>query len=606
MKINSKPLKAIIMLLLFASFFMFFLKINLWDYDFWWHVATGRYILTEGHIPHQDVFSFSSNMPENRDYFFPERENLILKQYWLTQILFYAIFNRYGAEGIIFLRAILLVLTLLVAYWGIQKSGASFITSFISVFLLFNISIRSTGERPVLFSILFTALTLFILENFKDKKDRNIFFLAPVMLLWANMHGGFILGDVIVMVFMFCEGLKMITKKSRYNKDEQMLFFGATALAIIVSFINPNGWNAFLVAFSPKYEVFVKGIQESVSPFYSYLNKLRPVDYSHVFVVLLFPFILLLRNRKLDVSHIMLLSGFWYMSMRSSRYIIFYAVVGIMLMANETDVLITSLIEKKVSERFCGKMQYGMIITALCSTLIFMGAQFRHGKFEFKTATGITVPESAVNFIRENKIEGNIFNEYAYGGFIEWKLYPWKKTFIDSRKLNYTVASEYSWVIDAVNSITSERLTPGKIPLWEKLLDHYKVNIVFLSPLSVEGYIPPLLFRLLDGDKWVPVYIDSLSFIFLRNIEQNKHIIRQFKISDDVIYNRIILRTVELAASRNNAEYLISLGDIFARTGRLRDALTAYEYALNRLPRWDPERKRFEELKKRLDQDSKI
>jgi len=602
---NLKILNLSIMVLLFTSFLFFFLLVPLWDYDFWWHIATGRYIVTEGLIPHQDIFSFTSNLAENKNHF-PERENLILKQYWVAQSLFYAVFNNYGPEGIIFLRAILLVLTLLIVYRRFQESGVSFIVSFISIFLLFNISIRSTGERPVLFSILFTALTLFILENFKDKRSRNIFFLVPVMLLWSNMHGGFILGDVILMVFMLCEGLKMIVKKSSYNRHELLLFFSATGVAIVASFMNPNGWNAFLVVFSPKYEVFVRGIQESESPFHFYFNKLRPVDYNHIFVVLLFPLILLLRNKKLDLNHVILLSGFWYMSILSSRYIIFYAIIGIMIMAKETDILFTSLIKKRLSEKFYKKVQYGLIIATLCSTLIFMVAQLKKGKFEFKTATEVSVPESAVNFIQENRIEGNIFNEYAYGGYIEWKLYPWKKTFIDSRKLNYTVASEYSWVTNAVNSVTNANLTPGKIPLWERLLDHYEVNIVFLSPLSVEGYIPPLLFGLLESDKWVPVYIDSLSFIFVRNMEQNKDIIRQFKISDDVIYNKIILRTVELAALRNNAEYFISLGNVFIRTGRLKDALTAYEYAIDRMPRWHPERKRFEEMKKKLDQDAKI
>ena len=33
------------------------------------------------------------------------------------------------------------------------------------------------------------------------------------MLLWANMHGGFIIGIIIIIIFMLGEGLKMLFKK---------------------------------------------------------------------------------------------------------------------------------------------------------------------------------------------------------------------------------------------------------------------------------------------------------------------------------------------------------------------------------------------------------
>jgi hypothetical protein len=72
------------------------------------------------------------------------------------------------------------------------------------------------GERPVLVTIFFTALTFFILEDFKVKKDKRIFLLLPLMVLWANLHGAFIIGILIITVFMFAEGLKIFLKKAAY------------------------------------------------------------------------------------------------------------------------------------------------------------------------------------------------------------------------------------------------------------------------------------------------------------------------------------------------------------------------------------------------------
>src|SRR4030066_1541 len=103
---KKKSFKIIIFLsffILFSTFLYLYLSVDLWDYDFWWHIATGRYIVTEGHLPGKDPFSFTSTMEENRNLF-PERENFLLKQYWLAQGLFYIVFDYIGPTGIIFFR----------------------------------------------------------------------------------------------------------------------------------------------------------------------------------------------------------------------------------------------------------------------------------------------------------------------------------------------------------------------------------------------------------------------------------------------------------------------------------------------------------------------
>src|SRR4030042_6492002 len=100
---KNKSIQIIILLsffILFSGFLSNYLTLNLWDYDFWWHIATGRYIVSERHLPEKDPFSFTSTMEENKNSF-PEREKFILKKYWLAQVLFYAIFNYTGPTGII-------------------------------------------------------------------------------------------------------------------------------------------------------------------------------------------------------------------------------------------------------------------------------------------------------------------------------------------------------------------------------------------------------------------------------------------------------------------------------------------------------------------------
>lgn len=591
--------KAFVLGLFFLSALLVFLRINLWDYDFWWHLASGRYILTEYNLPSQDIFSFTSLVGENKNLF-PEREHFILRQYWLAQSIFYILFSNFGAQGIIILRSALLVLTLFLVYRHLQKSGVSIFVALVFLFLLFSISLRSTGERPVLFSILFTAVAISVLEDFRVQRDKKIFFLVPVMLLWSNMHGGFIIGIIILGISLLSEGLKKAFKRSAYTEREWIIFCTSTGIAMAASVLNPNGWDAFFMVTNTKFSIFAKGIQELQSPLYLYLNKLKPVEYNYLVLVALFPFVALLRNKKLDLTHILLLAGFLFMSLKASRYIIFYAIVCIMLLAKELDWVIRTMGEKRMSKKTYAFIQYGLTGLVACAVLIFATHELASGKVEFQKATGVTVPESAVDFIEKNRIEGHIFNEYAYGGYLTWRLYPWKQNFIDSRQLNATVSTEYGWILNSRKTVNKTEPEPMGVPLWERLLDHYHINIIMLSPLSLEGFVPPLLFSLMENEKWVPVYIDRISCVFVRKTGETEQLIGRSRLADELIYNMIIIRATKMAMQRENPEYLVSLGDVFTRTGRFRDAVAAYELAMERLPRWHPAKLRADALRERL------
>jgi len=577
-------LKSIIFLSLILTFFLQFLRMNLWDHDFWWHIATGRYIVTERHLPEKDPFSFTSAMEENNNLF-PKRENFILKQYWLSQILFYLLYDYAGPKGIILLRSTLYIMTILFVLWRLQRWSVSLPVSFISVFSLFMLlTSRLTGERPVLFTILFTAVLFFILEDFRDKKDRRILLLPPLMLFWSNLHGGFIIGVGIIMIFMFCEGLKIVLKRNVYTRREIILFYTATIAALGFSFINPTGWDAFVIALSSKYKPFIEGIQEYDSLFTVYKERLSSINSWHMALVVLFPLVLIIRNRKFDFTHIMLLAVLLIMSVSAVRFVDYFGIIAVMVIGREMDMWIKDLFRSRFSEQKYARLLNWLTVATFFSLMFFIaGSTFKNPGFTL--ARDYSVPEKAVDFIEKNGLKGNMFNDFAYGGYLTWRLYPGEKTFIDTRALNFTVMTEFGWIARAVDSIYRAEPSPTKGPLWERLLNHYNINFVFLNPHDVHGTLLRIIFKLSDSDKWVPVYCDPISIIFVRNTEQNRHVIEKFRLSKEVIYNTLIYQSAKLALLKTvNPRPLMSLGETFYEMGRLNDAIKAYQYALKRMP----------------------
>ena len=582
-------IKIFSIIILFAAFILSYLSFSLWDYDFWWHIATGGYIVSTGSLPDKDPFSYTSSLEENRNPF-PEWENFILKQYWFSQIIFYLIYDNTGPAGIIILRALLLTMTLIMVIWRLQRWHVSFPVSFIFIFILFSTTLITTGERPVLITILFTAVVLFLLEDFKDSKTRRIFLLAPLMLLWSNMHGGFVIGAGIIIVYMLGEGINIFLKRSAHTKKEMFLFYGAAALAIVASFVNPTGWDALFIAINIpfKYQAIHQGVQEYISPYDFYRYKMYPLLFEYIFLALLFPIVLVLRNKKMDLTHIMLLSVFAIASISASRFIIYYVIAGTMILGREADILITSLLRKKLSAVNYKKIIIGLTIASLFSAgFYFAGNIVRYKYPSFKIASSYSIPVEAVNFIDKNKLSGNMLNDYAYGGYIAWRLYPYYKTFVDTRALNISVRLEYEWIsnavekIDPIDNVTS---APAK-PLWELLLNHYNINYVILSLIDRISQVPPLVFKLTESDNWVLVYSDHMSVIFVKNTDQNKDIIRKNPIPKERIYNMIIYLSAGHALDNKiNPRSLISVGETFYKMGRLEDSLKAYKYALDRMP----------------------
>jgi hypothetical protein len=549
-----------------------------WDYDSWWHASTGRYIVTEGHLPETDPFSFTSTIKGNKNLF-PERENFILKQYWLAQILFYIIFDHTGSTGIILLRSVILLLSVLIVYWQLQRSGVSFPS-----FLLFLITSRSLGERPVLFSILFTAVVLFLLVDFKTRRGKMLFLIVPVMLIWSNMHGGFILGVIIILVFMFGEAVKAFFRRSSLEKREKLAFYSMACLALIASFINPNGWDAFFIALSSKYDVFLRNIHEYQSPFFFYKNKIRAFDYPYFTLVLFFPVILFLRNRKIDLIHLILLSGFFIMSLKASRYVIYYGIVGSMIMAIEVNAFMNEMFKKKISEGFHKKIEYGLAVAVLISSLLYAAGYFKIEHFRSRGVNPASTPVAAVDFIEKNRMQGNMFNDYGYGGYITWRLYP-VKNFIDTRSLNRTVMNEWGWIVLAKEEVEGIQTRDDSIPLWETLLSNYRINFILMPLMDLYGNVIPLILELAESDDWVPVYIDYMNIIFIRNEVYNSDITSKYYASKEDVYNMLIAKNSNLAMNdKLNPRHLISLGSIFEKTGRYEEALKAYKYAS---ARWD-------------------
>jgi hypothetical protein len=578
-------------LLFFITIFNGFLSVKLWDSDFWWHISTGKYIVEHKAIPDKDPFISVNNLPENENIH-PKREKLVLKMYWLAQVVFYKIYDVFGDAGIIIFRSLILLSLLLIITFWLKRQHVSSYVIYPVIFAVFMGTGVVTGERPVLFTILFTVLTFIILDSYKQKQNRSIFFLIPLMLIWANMHGGFILGNVFILTYIIGETINYVLKRGTLDKKALLMLYGVGLLAIAVSSLNPNVFNA-LMTVSSENKIFQEGVQEYASPFLAYKLKLRSIDWEYIILLSLFPVIALIRNKKMDIVYYLLLCGLLYMSVSALRFVIYYVYISAIILGREVHYIMKDYFSHaEHKKRIFEYVSAGVIFI---SSIMFVSGFLNFQNVTFAKSEKFSVPKGAVDFIETHKIEGNIYNSMGFGGYITWRLYPWKKPFIDTRQVNYIVMQEYGWIIQGRRSIKNPVLPEGKTPLWERLLDHYKIDIIVIDNIDVYGLTPQLIFGLVKSDKWIPVYHDLISVIFVRNISENREIISDYGLSDELVYNGLLARLTQMALQNNiNPRLLLSMGDIFSHMEKYHDALKAYKYADKRLPNFAATQMRIE------------
>lgn len=610
----SKIPRTILLILCFLFIFGFF-SVEIKDPDFWWHLKTGQYIYQMKSLPESDPFAYTS-LP--KDPINPESKRIkfILTQYWLAQVIFYWVYYLSGFQGIIYLRAALLTLLSLLIYKGIRREGAGLYFSLLLVAPIVLILHTFTGERPQLFSFLFSFLVIYLLEGFRKTVQVSmslnesqqisglrsqptpkssvfyLFTLPLIMLVWANLHGGFILGIAVILGYLFAETLKFVLWRSGRSLPARyfwMLVLSGT-VSIILSLVNPNGYHSLTVLAEFEQSFYKKLIVESMSPVFLFQSGIREL-YLIIFFLLLFMSVLVFLSnvKKIDLTDFVILAGLATMSLSSARFIPFFSPVAALMIARYGLKIFNKLARLESPIFMRQKIELPLSISlAIVLIIVINNADL------FKTGVKANnYPSGVVRFLKENRISGNMFNPYVWGGYLMWELYPDYKVFIDGRGLIEEVFFQEVKIMEA-----HPKRMEG-IPEWKAMLNAYNVNlIVTYSVGNFTGKLVPLVPALLNDPEWHLIYFDNISLIFVKDGAENSEIIKKYDLPKEWLWNEVAVEAALKARDYgNNISYYITEGDALFRKQSYIDAKTAYLRALQIDPKNSVVRKRLDLLR---------
>lgn len=509
---------------------IFTANVEVKDVDLWLHIATGRYIVETLSIPDHDILSFTIN---NRPWIDHE---------WLFQVAVHYVYSMFGADGLINMCVVAVGLTfvlLLMIGYSERRMG---LTILLLNIILLNYMMRIM-LRPDMFSLLFFIFFIHTLAVQIDRRS-SLFILFILQVLWVNTHGFFIFGPILVLLVILAEWSKRHlklpyewAKVGRYTDEEYRRLFIAFFLVLAACLVNPYHINGVL---------YPLGVLSSISGeskiFFEHIQELgKPIEWNTLFsmdqyppyrwMIILSAGSFILNFRRMDIGMFILWLIFLLFSLNALRNMTFFSVVSyfvILINMQHVDwkeIFSINLLNKK-KLRQAGALVFKIFMIVW---MINIGlALTTRGYFNFDTLErksefgGISLknyPYKAADFLVNNKIKGNFFNDFNSGAYLLGRAYPDIRVFIDGRTEVYGPEYFRNYL----------KVWRGDMALLEEYVQKYNITGAFLN--SIQKPAPAKLIRQLYQDqRWKLIYFDFDAAVFLRDIPENKLWIEQYGI----------------------------------------------------------------------------
>ncbi len=388
------------------------------DPDLWHRMAVGKIFSQLGWITYNDIFSY-----------FPKKEMWIDHE-WLCGVIFYYLSKFFADYGLIMLQVLMTFLILVLIYrinrliYPENKYRISFyLVALISIHSGLSSTLRCQG-----FTYLFFTLWIYLLERIRRGENGLIWVFPATMLLWANMHGGFLAGLGLIVFYLTGE---ILNKKSI---SKYLIILGTT---LPVTLINPYGikyWHYILEAagmqrpYISEWQLF--------NPFESFYTGLG-FKVLILFLLAGYGYKLFKKQFNIDKVEIIALFITFYLSIKHERHSIFFAILAASYGYGHFIVFLNATIgkiEQKTAGLFSRQTVNKFSFVKAYAVYFFLILT----SFYILSSTPILIklddyPVKEIEFIRKNNISGNLFVPFNWGSYAMWKLYPQNYVSIDGR-----------------------------------------------------------------------------------------------------------------------------------------------------------------------------
>jgi len=476
---------------------LFFTTLILWvfalaysanpDYDLWSRLIAGNHFLSYGKLMLHDIFSYTPT-------------HIWIDHEWGSGIVFSLLLklseniNVNPINTFLFFKTLLVFLIIFFTFLTVKIREPKFSTPYQILYFALSLfaanMVYSSTVRCHMFTFLFFVLWLFILELYRKKQNNLLLAILPIsMVLWGNLHGGCLSGTGLLLIYSAGEFL---------NKKNPFPYLITAIFSFLALLINPYGTDYVRFLFEAG-TMARPWITEWQSPF------LTPI--LHVKFILFFLFMMIvcltgIISAKFDIKNcdktkFFTLTATAMLSASFIKLIPFFVISASVFMFDDVYKTLKRIKAFSFFTNPENKVVYAVIIILSLGSISSAQGQIPINLKKY--------PHTPVQFIKENKISGNLFTDMTYGSFCVYKLFPQNRIFMDGR---YEEVYNPDLLITMKNFIKQEGENPDAV------IKDFQTDIVLLN-IPVSGIILPAE-KSLKKMKWKEIYSDSFWKIYVR------------------------------------------------------------------------------------------
>jgi hypothetical protein len=381
------------------------------DPDLWHRLAVGEFLWRTGHFPLGDTFSYLSDYQHVADH------------EWGGALIFYGLWQWGGGTAIVVTKLVTLAVTLALVVWAGMRDRrpTAWIAAFYALVLLTLLpSFQSTLRCMVFTHILFA---LWICWFLRERQGRPVptFLYVVTMILWANLHGGFVIGLAWLLVLTVLE----IVYQGSWKKWTVRL-----ALCTLATLINPFG-----------VQLWIATGRALVTTRHGF-NEWAPVSWGSDllnypgFKLLLLGVIVALAIqiyrkgwKRIDQSGVILIGVFMVLAMISARHTSLFAIVAGALIPGIFPLKWPYDLRRRPLRRLVAVgVNFGIVIVPF-----FMALRVLPGAGLSLEYPHVAYPVGAIAYLQRQDIRGNLLVPFNYGSYALWELRGKMRVSMDGR-----------------------------------------------------------------------------------------------------------------------------------------------------------------------------
>ena len=465
------------------------------DTDIWGHVRFGQIMLATGHLIRTEGFSYSA----------PGRP--WIDHEWLSEVVMALFYNAMGVVGLKLMKFLCAGATMLLLAAALGETGAGTdLQLAVLMGVAFGIQIQ-IQFRPQLFDYIFLSALLALFARARNRGRAPFWIVLPMMVLWANFHGGFFVGVVVLGVYAGATGVLDLMSGRGLARGLRLLLL--TIGALLVTLINPYGvgeWsmvahtlrNPYTMGAGAEFQSFahvLAGTYRNGAPLLPFLLALV--------VIAAFALALALAPRGDDLPEVaiaVLMTCLMFYSVRNMAFAVLACATPI---AFHLHLAFNRPTPQRAGTAVAAALRAPpRRASSAVQMAALAGACFicvGNGLFSIRLPDFTGYPAGPVAFMQQQRLQGRIFNQLIWGSYIFWHA-PGSKIFIDGRfEMVYPPSVQRDYLNFLRGGAGASAVLAG-----------YPTDYVLMPPDSAAS-------RFMAGQaRWRLIYCDPVAALFAR------------------------------------------------------------------------------------------